>query len=247
MECIVPEQLFDVSSDDSINILIFGVAQSGKSLFVNSCYSMINSGSNLITIAQSGSSVGHNTKEIKYYRLADLKNPQKPLLTPFNLVDTWGVDKHNYEDFFFNELLDGQVPSGYSIEKTCLSMTNVSHTKRRIHCAIFFVCLADLNANSEYLSYVKKYAGFASNKGITPLYCISKIDEDMQYANCRSSVPDLSDLIARAAKVFNTYETRVFPIVNYKIEQRKSNVVDCYIYNLLLKACDCGYTNLKNE
>src|SRR3990167_3104197 len=194
-------------------------------------------------IVSSGSVNGHNTTKLKYARLADITTKE---LSPFVLVDTWGVDSSNYSQAKFNDLLKGNLPQDYQMSSTYKFTSNTSTPEpqnRKIHCAIFFVTIGDLNANSKYLGYVKEYAEYASRNSVSPLYCITKVDEDEAYANCRNSFPNFAPLLAKAAVTFNTQENHIFPLVNYKSETGKSKYVECYVYDLLVKACRCASTN----
>ncbi len=62
-----------------LNILLFGVAGSTKSSFINSCYTLLSS-IEQVEIAQSGGSAFRVTAKLQSYRLASLERAQATVI-----------------------------------------------------------------------------------------------------------------------------------------------------------------------
>lgn len=135
-----------------LNVLLFGMAGSGKSSFINACYSMMNSEKK--SVAPSGGGDGHNTTSFRRYRLANIstKTPSQ-----IHLFDTWGLTPTTYapDGFGINDaflrILSGQLGKDFKmtdmVPNPGLGM-GVTNQENKIHCVAFCLPLSEMFASS---------------------------------------------------------------------------------------------------
>lgn len=164
------------------NILLFGLAGSTKSSFVNSCLSLLSD--RIMNSAAVGGSSTHITQKLLAYNLADLDPAIK-----CTLWDTWGLTPTTYQGTELEDILLGKLPSGYSMHKavsnsseTLVALSDTENFKaRRIHSIIFFIPGATVLDPSLHSSAFMQQSIRALNsiiqKGYNPIILLTKVDE----------------------------------------------------------------------
>jgi len=136
------------SQGDNFNVLLFGLAGSGKSSFINSVWTLLSPENSVSTVAAYGGGTSHSTKQLIAYTLPN---------TRITLWDTWGLAPDTYQQSELESILSGELPSGWEMQRAVSDITNQqflqelwsSKHKRRIHSVIFFFpqSLMDPNAH----------------------------------------------------------------------------------------------------
>lgn len=169
-----------LTEERSINILLFGLSNSGKSSFINSCYSLLSS-SLQFDIAQCGGNT-RVTSELTPYRLACLNLRQR---THFRLWDTWGLGEGLYQNQEFVALCLGKTRFGLKMEEASLTDWKKIPTKdsAKQSCIIFFAVAADVARNSPELNDLIPFIREAKYLGNGCFFCLIKVRTSYR---CRS-------------------------------------------------------------
>ena len=94
---------------NTVNVLLVGPFGNGKSLLHNLMISVLSYNRERRTISNTGSGVGHTTKET-IYTDAYTYLPQISGM-PLRITDTMGISDSNFQNGFFDHLLSGIVPA----------------------------------------------------------------------------------------------------------------------------------------
>jgi GTP-binding protein EngB required for normal cell division len=222
------------------NILLFGLAGSTKSSFINSCYTLINN-KVMKEIAKSGGHTQRVTTELKSYRLIDF---EKKKTSNYRLWDTWGIERNNYQNCEFEQIINGYYQSGHKMN-TRVSVADFdnkeSDENNNQHCVIFFIPASELdNSNGPMLQKTREYVEIATEQGISSVIALSKLDQISPSfrENSEKENTDVKNYIAKASKIFNLQPNRIFPVLNYLHEKEKSFAIDKIISNLLYTAAE---------
>jgi predicted GTPase len=232
------------------NILLFGLAGSTKSSFINSCYSLL--GHEMQPeLAQSGGSETRTTTEFRSYRLVDVgrENP-----TRYRLWDTWGLESANYKNFEFQKILHGLMDNRTPMPKSRLgnpvaspNNNNSGNDNAKPHCIIFFIPAGELDSTSsdDLLSKTLEYVEMATAAGVSCVVAVTKIDTISEAFRTKPAAknPEVESKINTAALRFHVGSNRVFPLVNYHLESTKSFEIDRVVWKLLnaaTKVADSG-------
>jgi len=231
------------------NILLFGLAGSSKSTFINSCYSLVCSTPRQ-QIAKSG---GHDirvTAELQGYRLANLDKKQASKIF---LWDVWGLEQGNYEGAEFEAILQGKLARGWKMAAP-LSMDDLLkpvNDDYKQHCVIFFVPVGELvNKASSMMKKTKDFCQKAIKMDVPFIVAITKIDTVVPAFrdNPNPNMQEVTQLVRQAAIFFNVGENQVFPLINYWKETEKKFELDQVIYRILNQAVKvAGDRNLSPE
>ena len=146
------------------NILLFGLAGSTKSSYINSCFTAL--GEHVVhNIAASGGHADYVTTEYRPYRLIGGSDGQAQSMV--RLWDTWGLAYDNYKAVIFKSMLHGHVKSGTQMGAKLFNDFDFAPADknveaRRIHAVIFFIPAAELDTNnSPMLQTTKKFVNIA--------------------------------------------------------------------------------------
>jgi len=219
------------------NILLFGLAGSSKSTFINSCYSLVSS----VPRQQIAKSGGHDvrvTSELQGYRLANLDTKQASRIF---LWDVWGLEQDNYQGAEFEAVLQGKLERGWKMAKPVamddlLKPINEDHKQ---HCVIFFVPVGELvNKQSAMMKKTKDFCHMAIKLDVPFVVALTKVDTVVPAFrdNPDPNLQEVAQLVQQATKYFNVAENQVFPLINYWKETEKRFKLDRVIYRILFQA-----------
>jgi len=224
---------------DKLNILLFGMAGSSKSSFINSCYTLL---SNKLEsqIAQSGGDSVRVTKELVPYRLVA---PHNEAPTTLMLVDTWGVEQNvdHYNQGQFELILKGKLPKNWHMKDDVTGSLKLqdNRSSSEIHCLIIFVPAGELvsgpGKGSFMLSKTKEFCATATRLKIPFIVLLSKIDIQVPAfrANPTANFPDITKLVNQAAQTFAIAPAQVYPLINYYSETEKTFHIDQLTFRIL--------------
>lgn len=223
------------SHNCKLNVLVFGLAGSTKSSFVNACASMMNAKDNsLKNIAQVGAADHHVTKQILRYQFEDMN---------FQLVDTWGITKSNYAEFTIEDVLNGALPFGWSKDFTRsehqqqLVAFASTAVRRMVHQVIFVVPIGALEDDAYCLhlkNYFAKLCLFVGN----PIVVLSLADtvdpavRDDTFVNSAT----IKKYKEKCAEKLSIQEYKIYLAVNYTKEPARTQNIDRNTFNTLFSA-----------
>lgn len=127
---------------------------------MNSVFSTISSGEELIEVAVAGGASDRIASKLRVYRLVDLENDKPVRLTRFTLMDVWGLTREdNYGEFA--SLFKGTLPSRYCIHQSVLQekIDEKEAHKTTAHCVILFVPIGEFQTDVETM-FIKKMKDF---------------------------------------------------------------------------------------
>ena len=164
-------------------ILLFGIAGSGKSSFINGVHTLFTKGYSIChDAAQAGGTDSHCTKAVTYHDVDTEDSGNLPL----QLVDVWGLDLETYRrSEVLKALCEGLMPvTGYTMDhniralKDSPMIARIQETapSRMIHAVLFFVRYGDLG-NENLMQAVEKNFKDLGDLGYNPLVIVSRIDE----------------------------------------------------------------------
>jgi len=238
---------------EKLNILLFGLAGSSKSSFINSCYSLFSP--KIVTqIAHSGGAIDRVTKEMKPYRM--IRDVMGVHGTPepgfFSLIDTWGLEQNEdyYREGQFELILQGRLPKGWQMGQAVTGANIVEEVKTNeaVHCVVFFVPVGELTApqnQSFMLRKTKEFCATATRMHIPFLVAISKMDMVLPAFRDDPSktYPEAEKIVMQAAQQFSIAPSQVYPLINYTKETDKVFALDKQTYKILHTA----YSIAKNR
>jgi len=230
-----------------LNILLFGVAGSTKSSFVNSCYSLLSKTVNP-EIAVTGGSSPQITTDIKSFRLGCLDSQKQSM---FRLWDVWG----NNDEALFEDLLVGKFPSGTSL-KAIQNLRDPSQLRNSQpqpgcsqHTVIFFVPVSEIaDSQSKIVQTTLKFVKRLRKWRMQFIVVLSKIDSICPDYSPTKPSDTIQQKVAQAAQLFGVRKDSVFPLINYAIHNSfsKSRKIDCCVYQILYAAASCAKWNAAN-
>jgi hypothetical protein len=199
---------------DHLNIMVFGVSGSGKSLFICRVFSAFDE-NNIQTTAAAGGGQDHTTEKICFYPL--------PENLPIWMWDTWGVTKDNYKNMF-ELILAGKLPDGYQMKnginmEDAKDLRNQDNLQSEVHGLLLFVPPGIL-VNRDLLQQVKDALSVAAAKlQLSPIVVITREDE--------VDPAERKPLVQKLARELNNIpEGRIHLIKNYTTEQSKDFKLD---------------------
>jgi len=225
-----------------LNLLLFGMAGSSKSSFINSCFSLLSY--ELITqLAPSGGSTERVTRCLKPYRLtSDIHTPSETGLK-LAVYDTWGLESNVdlYAEGQFELILNGQLPAewkmGASVTGAELQQGNED---KAIHCLIVFVPAGELASPpggkaSFMVSKTKEFCATATKMKVPFLVLLTKVDQLLPAfrQNPFNTYPEIEKMKIQAATQFGIAQNQVHPLINYYGETSKVFVIDRQIYKII--------------
>ena len=161
-------------------ILLFGVAGSGKSSFINGINTLFSRDNKVqFDCARAGGATDHCTTELVYHDISSDKE------LPFQLVDTWGLDLETYQDLALEKLCKGELPrKGFTMTHNVASLSRgasasralVTTGERIIHTVLFFVRNGDLG-NDDLMAAIEEKVSRLGDAGYNPWIIVSRIDE----------------------------------------------------------------------
>jgi len=221
------------------NILLFGLQGSGKSTFVNSVLSTLSGDDDLIVKAVAGGACGHVTTEFGPYRLVDFNNAEAARLTRFAVMDTWGLTRENFKDKEFGCMLDGNLPPGFVMNDSPLTLklkfNKETAKKNASHSVIFFLPIGELQSDMETL-LIKKMKAFldqATRAKVHSYIAITQVDR--VYPNFPHDGSSPNAEITRAVTFFNLEPGRIYPITGLTKGKHEFEV-EKRLYHLVLHA-----------
>lgn len=226
------------------NICCFGPPGSSKSSFINSVFTVLNSGSDVLgNFAISGGNMDHCTLEFRSYAAFDKQKKQKSCI---RLLDLWGVDD-NFTRAMFSQLLSGAIPN-----KTKFSdmdtLGECVDERLKPNCIIFFVPASDLIAETYFVDLVAERINDTIRAKIGVCVCISRVDESNEKVRKDSiSQNDCASLISIASKRFGIAKNKIAPLINYVEETKRSLIQDLWIYRVLEMAMKQAESNSLSE
>jgi len=223
-----------------LNILLFGLAGSGKSSFINSCFTLF---SNKVEqqIAEAGGNTQRVTKELKPYRMIAVHTSAP---TSFGLVDTWGLEQNvdYYKQGQFECILQGTLPNGWQMsdEVTLDIISEGINMEKKIHCLIFFIPAGELvvQGKSFMVNKTREFCESATRMKVPFLVALTKIDIQVPAFrdNPMGQFPEIDKLIFHAAQTFGIAPNQVLPLINYWKETEKKFVLDKLLYKIISTA-----------
>ena len=112
------KSIFNTKEEDTVNILLFGMSGSGKSSYLNTLYSSLSTSPDPIAYAVAGGAEDHVTTKFVPYRTGRIEDGRKKQRTNFRVLDTWGLDRNNYENGQFEAILEGRMPPNTEMTDT---------------------------------------------------------------------------------------------------------------------------------
>jgi len=227
------------------NLLLFGPTGSGKSAFINTCYSLLSE----TVISQVALSLGGSqtiTNKFKSYRLLSLDRTMKPLEPPtdIRLWDIWGFD--NLESFpIFEEFLEGKVPKDTNQNKMgkgiLLEAPVEDHTQ---DCVILFLPIAELdNKTSKIIEKMRKFVTKTAEQVVSCVLVLSK--SDLLARSSSDPGKEIEKKINESKSIFGINE--IYSLVCYQQETEKSFEIDRSVFAVLHAAVSIGRSHQRNQ
>ena len=123
-----------------LNILVCGVAGSGKSSLINKLLTLFSSSPVPLTVVPVGSGRDHITKELRVYPIREAH---------VNLVDLWGLDYSNFTAEELELVLEGRWSHRWAMgtvpSEDAIAAGDATAHRRRIHAAVMSVSQMDLS------------------------------------------------------------------------------------------------------
>ena len=237
------------SCSPNFNILLYGIAGAGKSSFLNSICTLLSPKYNTTAHAASGGSAGHVTRQLTKYPLKDQFGLN------INIWDTWGLTPNSYSQHELDYLLEGALPSGWTMADSAFKERHMSYlldsqvreTKlsRKIHTVIFFISHSSLY-DRETVEIIKENYTYLQSHQLVPILILSKTDEvfeEIRTDPSKTDSPRIKDLVHKAAHLLNIPENRINCGINYTKERKKTFEIDRANYQILYKALNSSYQN----
>jgi len=204
-----------------VNILLLGAAQSGKSAFINSIFSMLGQRVTIDfpALSRAGSDGGAVTRNYVPYDPSDWIGRQ----LGFKLWDCWGWTTDNYQGPELAMMLDGNIPPNFPIEKGAIVTYNTPGINKqpqlsdRIHTIILVVPEEQAN-NIAYFNRFRNFLQQADARGLKTLVLLTKIDKikslgtDLKQVTTNTDVFYACDDIARLSGLTIG---QIYPVSNY--------------------------------
>lgn len=227
------------------NILLFGLAGSGKSSFLNSACTLVDTSDVPLTPAGVAQASGHVTKEV--FRYAMNKYNQN-----FNIqfVDCWGLTPDTYNDQSLDMLLSGELPTGFKssqelkdpavLERLAAFNASKDPADRVIHAILFFVPQAMINdpAQAGPRQRLKVFYQRLASANYQPLVVISKIDEISKpfLDNPLGTYPEVEALRQKASAGLGVAPKDICFNLNYFQHAEKVFDIDRLNYRIMREA-----------
>ena len=230
------------------NLLVFGLAGSGKSAFINSCLTLLASVSNTPkTIAVAGGDDVRVTTELKSWRLADVDIKQ---FSEYRMWDTWGIEsgtgpqrQNLYANQQFEEIIAGQKASGWTLAQAERDNYREFENYRpgqvnpelQQLCVVFFLPAANIDiVDDPMTNKLKEFVVKATKRGVPSVVVLSKMDLVVpDFAN-GIVTPAVKTYVDNAAKTFSLPSFRVLPLVSYHSQSNRTFAIDKVIATALL-------------
>jgi len=223
------------------NILIFGLAGSTKSSFINSCYTLLGSSDEIQReVALSGGSDVRVTTDLKSYRLCDMNTMA---VTLYRIWDTWGLERENYASCEFEAIIQGRVSKNVTMDAPISRLGEYHSLPVQAdcvkNCIIFFIPAAELDVeDSDLLLKTKEFMHTATKCKTSSVLVITKMDTVVPTFRDLPNAKDaqVENRVRQAVNIFKIEQSRIFPLVNYQKETTKQFELDKLILKILLTA-----------
>jgi septin family protein len=218
---------------EPINILIFGMAGSSKSSFINSIYTMFQHDT-IISTAGTQAGSDHCTKQYFKYEFEGL---------PFSIWDTWGITEENYQDFELTLMLQGKLPKKYDysmsydvVKKKFGKDLDATANERKIHQVIFFIPIGQYEDLQEYMVEHLRSINMLVPNPIIVLSLADSFDEKIRESPLLGDSKILSEAKKKITQKIGIPGNRIYYGVNYQNETKPSFEIDRNTFSIVYDA-----------
>lgn len=213
------------------NILLFGVAGSGKSSFINSVLTTL--GKVVSSVAAVGGGSNHVTTDITRFKLSQMPGLEKVYV---NFFDIWGLDQNTFQkgSNMLLEILNGNLPEGYQMKERTMNTAELEESQwnaneRRIHCILTFMPISILDSIAIAESLKSNLQLCVSKYKINPILIVTRA----------SQAGDEVDLVKKKiSDFFSIPEGSIYMMDNYTKEKEKSMRVDKMVIDIVYRAIE---------
>jgi len=213
------------------NILLFGVAGSGKSSFVNSVLTTV--GTVVSSVAAVGGGTTHVTRDITRFKLSQMPGLESVIL---NFFDIWGLDKDNFQHKMLLDVLNGTLPEGYQMKERTRNTEELEQSlwkrnERRIHCVLTFMPAGILQSKPIVTALKANLQICVSDYRIVPILVVTR-------ASTVGGQEEQNAMKKAIGMEFSLPEANIYMMDNYTTEKEKSMRVDKMVLDILVKAVE---------
>jgi len=245
-----------LSKPDPLSILVFGPMGTGKSGFVNSCYTLLQDSKDVIKFTPSLPKDTSVTLKISHFvpgRQAEGTARIIPAAANVKITDTWGMERSGgqYPSWFWAPLFEGKVPDGTESKDITDQQTPEAKNWKPVNPINVAIIAMTVQAIREpaYMNLIVKHVlPKMTQRGLAPLVMLTQVDtidealaKDLYDRKEKTSQGNtcfemLTELRERVSAALTIPVNQIVGMVNYQGKSREPWGTDRAVYVLLRQA-----------